>query len=186
MISKRMSNLATACCSITILAAGTGAFAQADGSASPADKHFVKEALMGGMAEVQLGQLASQKGASDDVKKFGQQMVEDHTKLGDQMKGVASQVGVTPPASVSPADKALMARLQGLSGDQFDKAYIRAMVKDHEKDLKDFQTEASTGTAQPVKDAASQGSSVISQHLAMIKQIAQAHNVMVTAAANGQ
>jgi putative membrane protein len=145
--------------------------------ASAADKHFVQAALKGGMAEVKLGQLASQKGNSDDVKQFGQKMVEDHTKLGDQMKEVENQIGVTPPAMLSPTDKALESKLEALSGDQFDKAYIRAMVKDPEKDLEDFQKEASTGTSATVKDAAAHGKQVIAAHLDMIQKIAQAHNV---------
>jgi len=150
----------------------------ASNEASPMDKKFVKEALMGGMAEVQLGQLAAQKGSSDDVKQFGQKMVDDHTKLGDQMKTVAGEIGVMPPNSISPKDQALMTRLQALSGEQFDKAYIRAMVKDHEKDNMDFKKEASSGSSSAVKEAATKGDQVIEQHLQMIKEIAQKHNVM--------
>jgi putative membrane protein len=181
----------TLCCSLLMAAATTAAVAQngMSGQASPADKHFVKEALMGGMAEVQLGQLAEQKASSDDVKQFGQKMVEDHTKLGDQMKGVAGQIGVTPPSAVAPKEQALMTRLQGMSGEQFDKAYIRAMVRDHEKDLQAFKTEASSGTSPAVKDAANQGAQVVSGHLDMIKQIAETHHVNMHAkgemAANG-
>jgi predicted outer membrane protein len=66
--------------------------------ASAADKAFVKDALKGGKAEVELGELASKKGNSEEVKQFGQKMVEDHTKLGDQMAGVAGQIGVDPPS----------------------------------------------------------------------------------------
>jgi putative membrane protein len=169
-------------CSCVLLAAGSQVVAQASGDASAADKHFVHEALMGGMAEVQLGQVASQKSSDQDVKQFGQKMVEDHTKMGDQMKGVASQVGVTPPAALSPKDQALKTRLEGLSGAQFDRAYIRAMVKDHEADLQAFQGEAASGSSQAVKDAASQGAAVVSHHLEMIKQIATAHHVTVNSA----
>jgi putative membrane protein len=168
--------------SCILLAASAAALAQASGDASAADKHFVNEALMGGMAEVQLGQLASQKGTSQDVKQFGQKMVEDHTKLGDQMKGVAGQIGVTPPTALSPQAQALKTRLDGLSGAQFDRAYIRAMVKDHEKDLKAFQGEAANGSSQAVKDAAGQGATVVSGHLDMIKQIASTHHVMTNGA----
>jgi putative membrane protein len=102
---NRMSKFATACCSVLVLAGGLPVMAQgmsdASGQASMADKKFVKEALQGGMAEVQLGQLASQKGKSDDVKKFGQHMVEDHTRMGNDMKGVASQIGVSDPGMVT-------------------------------------------------------------------------------------
>ena len=131
------------------------------------------------MAEVQLGQLAASKASADDVKQFGQKMVDDHTKLNDQMTPIAQQIGVTAPTQLSAKDQALMTKLQGMSGDQFDKAYIRAMVKDHRKDDMEFKKEASHGKDQAVKDAASQGEQVISQHLQMIEQIAQTHNVTV-------
>lgn len=176
---KWMQPLLSLFCSVATLALGASALAQSAGDASDADKQFVSEALMGGMAEVQLGHVASQKGTSQDVKQFGQKMVEDHTKMGGQMKGVASQVGVTPPTLLSPKDQVIKTRLESLSGKQFDDAYIRAMVKDHEADLKAFQNEASTGTSQAVKDAASQGATVVSMHLEMIKKIAATHHVMV-------
>lgn len=176
---KWMQPLLSLFCSVATLALGASALAQSAGDASDADKQFVSEALMGGMAEVQLGHVASQKGTSQDVKQFGQKMVEDHTKMGGQMKGVASQVGVTPPTLLSPKDQVIKTRLESLCGKQFDDAYIRAMVKDHEADLKAFQNEASTGTSQAVKDAASQGATVVSMHLEMIKKIAATHHVMV-------
>ena len=141
------------------------------------DKKFAKAALAGGMAEVELGQLAQQKSNSDDVKKFGQRMVDDHTKLNDQMKPIAASIGVQPPADLTPKDKALMVKLQGLSGDDFDKAYIKAMLKDHKQDDKDFQTEMSSGQNPQEKDAASQGDAVIKQHLQMVEELAKAHNV---------
>src|SRR3984957_11303601 len=109
-----------------------------------ADQAFVRKALEGGAAEVQLGQLAQQKSQSDDVKQFGQKMVEDHTQLGEQMKPVAQQLGVKEPKGPSKKDKELAAKLEGLSGQQFDEAYIQAMVKDHKQDLKDFKQAAQT------------------------------------------
>jgi putative membrane protein len=155
-------------------------FVQAQGDqASSADKAFVKEAIKGGNAEIDLGKLAAEKGSSADVKQFGQKMVEDHSKLGEQMKGVAGQIGVTPPTAIPPMDKALEMKLKGLSGDEFDRAYIKAMVKDHEQDLADFRKEATNGSSPAVKDAAAQGEQVISSHLQLIEQIAQAHNVTV-------
>ncbi len=144
-----------------------------------ADRAFVSKALEGGTAEVQLGQLAQQKSQSEDVKQFGQKMVEDHTQLGDQMKPIAQQLGVKEPKGPSKKDKQLMAKLEGLSGPQFDEAYIQAMVKDHKQDLKEFRNEAQNAQDPNVKQAAQQGAGVISQHLQMIQQIAQSHNVAV-------
>jgi putative membrane protein len=151
---------------------------QGDPTGGMQDKAFVHEALQGGMAEVQLGQLAAEKGSSPDVKQFGQKMADDHTKLGDQMKQVADQVGVKPPKDISKKDKELLSKLQGLSGAQFDNAYITAMVKDHKKDLDAFKSEAQQGQTPAVQQAAQQGGQIIAQHLQMIQQIAQSHNLM--------
>ncbi len=96
---------------------------QASAASVMQDKEFVRSALQGGIAEVQLGQLAAEKGSSDDVKQFGQKMVTDHTKLGDQMKQVAQQIGVKPPDGPSKKDKELYTKLQALSGAKFDDAY---------------------------------------------------------------
>jgi putative membrane protein len=141
------------------------------------DSAFLHKALEGGVAEVQLGQLAQEKSQSGDVKQFGQRMVQDHTQLGTQMQPVAKQLGVSQPKGPSKKDKQLISKLQGLSGQQFDEEYIKAMVKDHREDLKDFKTEAEMTQDPNVKQAAQQGESVISEHLKMIEQIAQAHNV---------
>jgi putative membrane protein len=150
---------------------------QGPGQASSADKMFVAKAMQGGKAEVELGQLTLQKSQNEQVKQFAQHMIDDHTKLNDQMKPVAQQLGVVVPSQVSKKDKQTMAKLQALSGPAYDQAYIKDMVKDHKQDLGEFQTEASSGQDQTVKDAATQGSQVIAQHLQMIQQIAKDQNV---------
>lgn len=141
------------------------------------DQAFVRKALDGGNTEVQLGQLAQQKSQSDDVKQFGQKMVQDHTQLGEQMKPIAQQLGVKESKGPSKKDKQLMAKLEAMSGQQFDEAYIKAMVKDHKQDLKDFKDEAQMTQNPAIKQTAQQGAELISQHLQMIQQIAQNHNV---------
>ena len=151
----------------------------APGQPSVMDKMFVRKALQGGMAEVQLGQLTLQKSNNDQVKQFAQRMIDDHTKLGEQMKPVAQQLGISEPNGISKKDRAAMAKLQTLSGPAYDEAYIKDMIKDHKQDLSDFQTEASSGQDPTVKDAANQGSKVIAQHLQMIQQIAKDQNVNV-------
>lgn len=145
-----------------------------------AEKAFVSEALEGGDAEVQLGQLAEQKAQSNDVKQFGQKMVADHTQMADKLfKPVAQQLGVSVPKGPSKKDKKEIAKLGGLSGQDFDRAYIEMMVKDHKHDLKNFKDEAQAAQDPNVKQAAEQGSHVISQHLQLIEQIAKNHNIAV-------
>jgi putative membrane protein len=141
------------------------------------DKAFVHDALEGGMAEVQLGKLAAQKGASDDVKQFGQKMVDDHTQLGDHMTQLAQQMGVKSPKGLSKKDEDLVAKLQNLSGTQFDDAYIKAMVKDHKNDISNFKAEAQNTQNPAVRQMALQGGQMIDQHLQIIQQIAKAHSI---------
>lgn len=141
------------------------------------DKEFVRKAMQGSMAEVQLGQLAEQKSSSQDVKQFAQKMTQDHSQLDDQMKPIAQQLGVQPPAKISKKAEKLNAKLQNMSGKQFNETYIKAMVKDHENDLSEFRHEAQTTQNPQLKQAAEQGAQVIEQHLAMIKQIAKDHGV---------
>jgi putative membrane protein len=144
------------------------------------DQAFVTKAMEGGIAEVELGKLAADKSQSQDVKQFAQKMVNDHSQMGDKwFKPVAKEIGVSEPKGPSKKDKKLIEKLQGLSGQEFDTEYIQAMVKDHKEDLKDFQTEAEAAQDPNVKQIAEQGSKVISQHLQMIEQIAQNHNVPI-------
>ena len=109
------------------------------GTLSGADTKFVLEAAAGGMAEVSLGKLAAEKATNPDVKQFGQRMADDHSKANEELKAFASQKGVTLPAEVNPAAKAVEARLAKLSGAAFDKAYMQDMVKDHDKDVAAFK-----------------------------------------------
>ena len=137
------------------------------------DKMFVHKALQGGMAEVELGQLALTKSSDPDVKKFAQQMVDDHTKMGEDMKAVATPLGVEIPKRLSKKDQAIKTKLEALDGAAFNKSYIKDMVKDHEDDEKEFKNESQMATIPEVKDAATKGEKVISMHLEMVKQVAQ-------------
>lgn len=171
--------LSTCAMSAAVVLCGQFGFSQNTTDPSSADKKFVHSALEGGNAEVKLGQLAAQKGRSDDVKQFGQKMVDDHTKLGEQMKQIAQQQGMSMPNGIPGKVKTLEAKLNSLSGDAFDKAYIKAVLQDHEKDLSEFKKEASLGNDTSIKDAASQGAQVISEHLQMARQMAQKHNIQM-------
>jgi len=141
------------------------------------DKAFLKKAAEGGMAEVQLGQLAQQKASSPDVKQFAQKMVQDHSQLNDQLKPIADQQGVRPPKALSKKDEQTIKKLENLSGTQFDHAYMKTMLKDHEKDLNEFREEASRTQNPQLKDAAQHGAQVIDQHLQLAEKIAKSQNI---------
>lgn len=106
---------------------------------SSTDENFAKKAAQGGMAEVKLGQLAEQKGSSPEVKNFGRRMVQDHSKANNQLKNVVSQENIPLPNELDKSDQATYDRLSKLSGDAFDREYARDMVKDHSKDVSEFQ-----------------------------------------------
>lgn len=142
---------------------------------------FVSQAIAGDDAEVQLGQLAQQKGQTADVKEFGQKMVADHTQINEKlMKAVAKQLGASVPKGPSKKEKKEIEKLQGLSGQQFETAYIQMMVMDHQKDLKNYKDEADSAQNPTVKQAAQEAATVIQKHLELIEQIAKDHNVPVS------
>jgi putative membrane protein len=135
------------------------------------DKKFAKEAAIGGLTEVQLGKLAQQKASSEAVKQFAQKMIDDHSKAGDQLKQVASSESLSLPDSLDPKHQAAIDKLSKLSGPEFDKAYAKDMVKDHEKDVSEFQAESQGGTDANVKQFASQTLPVLQQHLELAKDL---------------
>lgn len=140
-----------------------------------ADKTFMMKAAMGGMAEVQLGQMAAKKGASAAVKQFGQHMVTDHSKANAKLKQVAASEGVTLPADVGAENKAVMAKLSKLSGAAFDRAYVSDMVKDHVEDVGEFAKESKLGKDQAAKGFAAKTLPTLKAHLNMIRMIQ--HNI---------
>lgn len=141
------------------------------------DKTFLRTAAQGGLAEIKLGQLASQKGSSDEIKKYAQQMIDDHTALNDSMKPIAESMGVTLPTDVSKKDAAEYSKLNGMSGTDFDKEYAAYMKKDHHKDLREFREEASATSDPTLKAAVTKGETVIAEHTRMADQLAAANGV---------
>src|SRR5207237_944698 len=132
------------------------------------DKTFVMNAAIGGMAEVELGKLASEKASNESVKDFGKKMVDDHGKANEELKEVASKQKIDIPTSLDSKHQATVDRLSKLSGAAFDKAYVREMVKDHDEDVKEFQKEAQNGQDSAVRDFASKTLPTLQEHQRMI------------------
>src|SRR4051812_42143946 len=99
---------------------------------SRADADFVHDIAVANMAEIDLGQLASSRAASPDVKKFAQMMIDDHTKAGDSLKNVVSQHAMTLPSAVDDKHRDLHDKLSKYQGAEFDREYMKAMVDGHE------------------------------------------------------
>jgi putative membrane protein len=134
---------------------------------SASDKAFVEKAAQGGVAEVQMAQLAQQKADSDDVKKFAQTMIDDHTPNNEELVKIATAKGLTPPSDPNAMQQKMMTHLQSLSGAKFDKAYIKGQVKAHTAMLKLFRTEAKTTKDADLKTFATTTTTAVEHHLSM-------------------
>jgi len=129
------------------------------------DQHFVLEAAKGGLAEVELGKLASEKASTDQVKQFGKRMVDDHSKANDELKSLAQSKNITLPTTVDPKEKALEDKLSRMSGEQFDRTYMQHMVADHRKDVNEFRTESQSGKDPEIKAWAAKTLPTLEEHL---------------------
>ena len=136
------------------------------------DASFMKSAAEGGMSEVELGQLAQQKASNPAVRDFGAMMVKDHTAANDKLKALAASEQVTLPDSPSLMQKASKAKLNMLSGDSFDKSYVKGMIDDHKNDIKEFQNEISEGKDPQARAFASATLPTLQMHLQKIQSIA--------------
>jgi putative membrane protein len=165
-------------------AMATALFAAATYAQKPSvpssDESFMKDAAEGGMDEVKLGELAQQKASDSRVKSFGERMVKDHTKLGDQLHTLAAQKNVKLPDGVGLMDKASNKMLSAKSGESFDKSYVSSMVDDHKKDIKAFETEASQGKDPDVRAFASKRLPTLRTHLKLAENLAQSLGVTTT------
>jgi len=104
---------------------------------------FAQQAAVGGMAEIELGQMAQQKGQHPDVKAFGEMMVRDHTTSSNELKQIAASHSLTVPAQLDEKHAELRDRLSRLSGTEFDREYMNAMVQGHQDMADLMQTRAS-------------------------------------------
>jgi putative membrane protein len=155
--------------SLTTAPANTlGNAAARTGADSPED--FLHQAAEGGMAEVDMGRLATQKAQSAEVKKFGEMMVADHTKANEELKGIATKKNIPLPADMG-THKATIDELNGLSGPDFDRAYIKQMVEDHEKTISMFEKQAGSSTDSDVKAFATKSLPVLKKHLESLQAI---------------
>ena len=141
------------------------------GQLSAPDEKFVLEAAQGGMTEVKLGELAKQKAKRSDVKTFGERMIVDHGKINDDLKALAKRKGLTLPDQLDATHAGLIDGLSKLEGDQFDKAYIDGMIKDHQKDLEEFEDESKRVSDAELKVFVTKVLPTLKSHLEHIKGV---------------
>ena len=151
------------------LACGLQAADKKDAKLSGGDRSFVDKAMKDGNTEVELGKLVQSKAQGEAAKKFAQRMVDDHTKAGEELKGIIGKVGYTPEKA--GPDQKMIKALSGKSAARFDHEYAEMMVKDHEKAVKLFKKQSEKGDNADLKQFAAKTLPTLEEHLKMAKEL---------------
>ncbi len=138
---------------------------------SPDEEQFLKHAAESGLAEVELGKLAQEKGGEAAMKQFGQRMVQDHTKANNDLKTLAESKHVQVPDTLNSQDQQMKDDLSKLAGKQFDQRYAQAMVQDHQQAVSDFEKESNSAQDQDVKKFAASTLPILREHLQSAHQL---------------
>jgi putative membrane protein len=136
------------------------------------ERQFIMKAAQGGMYEVEAAKLALSNASSSEVKQFAERLVADHTKANQQLMQIAAQKGVSVPDSMGQKHESKLNRLRKLQAEEFDRAYMSEMVKDHAKDVQEFRTASQRATDQDVKTFASTTLATLEAHLEQARSIA--------------
>jgi putative membrane protein len=140
------------------------------------DAEFVVDAADGGMLEVQLAELAIKNAASEEVKKYAQMIAKDHSKTNTELKTLAEKKNITLPIALSDKAQKKYDDLADKTGEDFDKAYCKAMVDDHEADIKEFKRQAEKGEDPELKSWAAEKVTTLEYHLATAEEMEDKRN----------
>jgi len=151
--------------------AGQEAADRNSATVSAADRDFATKAAQIGLAEVELGNLAQQKGSSQEVKDFGRKLVEDHSKVNADLKDIAAKEGITIPGETDRKHRDLIDKLSKLSGKEFDREFAKHMVDGHRDAIDLFRKEAESTMNQSLKTFASNTLPTLQDHLNMAESI---------------
>lgn len=135
------------------------------------DNTFAMDVAQNNMAEIALAKMAAQKSKNADVKRFAQRVIADHTKVGQELKQVATTKKITMPADVKPEQKQTHDRFMTLSGADFDREFMSVMAENHDKSVTSFQGEANNGTDPELKAFASKTLPTLQEHQRMAHDI---------------
>ena len=152
-------------------AAGQTGATGAESMLGPTDQRFLEKAAQGNVAEVHAARLALTKSTNDAVKSYAQKLEQDHTKSTEELSSIAKDRGVSLPTTMSPEHQKEMTKLEGLSGDQFDKQFMKMMVKDHKKHVSEFEKYGNRGIDSSLKSFAEKTLPGLRSHLTDAQQV---------------
>jgi putative membrane protein len=165
------TSLATPISNSTAVPAGSNTSNANYANTAGQEDDFWTTAADGGMAEVEMAKLAVQKSQNAEVKKFAQMMIADHTKANNELKAIAAKQKIELPKEIGPRNRSTIDELNRLSGADFDKEYVQAMVDDHETDVQMFEDQSQSDDDQAAKAFAAKTLPTLQKHLQAIKAI---------------
>jgi putative membrane protein len=165
------SSLATPVSTSSAVPAGSNTSNANYSNTAEQEDDFWTTAADGGMAEVEMAKLAVQKAQNPEVKKFAQMMIADHTKANNELKAIAAKQKIALPKEIGPRNRSTIDELNRLSGADFDKEYVQAMIDDHETDVQMFEDQSKSDDDQAAKAFAAKTLPTLQKHLQAIKAI---------------
>ncbi|SBT48583.1 DUF4142 domain-containing protein [Micromonospora narathiwatensis] len=172
---KRLGLLAA----MVVVGLAPAAAAQAAAQPSTQDTQYLQALHQINLFEINMGNLAQQKGQNAEVKDLGKQFVTDHTQLDDSVKSTAQQLNVQLPNSPTTDQQNVINQLNNLSGADFDKAWVTAELNSHVQAIQATQTEISQGSEQSVITLAQDALPVLQAHLDALTSLAQTLGIPV-------
>jgi len=140
------------------------------------DAEFVVDAADGGMLEVQLAELAMKTSTSNEVKSYAKMILTDHSKTNTELKTIAEKKNITLPIALSDKNQKKYDDLADKTGEDFDKAYCKLMVDDHQEDIKEFKKQADDGSDPELKSWASEKVMTLEHHLVTAEEMEEKRN----------
>jgi putative membrane protein len=134
------------------------------------DQQFMTKAAQSGMMEVKMAQMAQQKAASSEVKEYARKLEQDHSKANDQLKKIAQDRGVQLPSDMGQHQQQ-MAKFENLSGEEFDRAYMKMQVQHHKKDIGEFKKHQNRSMDTDLKEFATAQLPILQQHYEQAQQL---------------
>jgi putative membrane protein len=137
--------------------------------ASSADYRFLVGQAETSVAEAMLGRFAETHASKTSVKSFASRTVEDHANMDRDLEALAVKQRMTLPNTMDGRDQAVYDKLQDERGAKFDKIYVKALVKDHQQEIKELKREVSKGKVLEIRQLAEQLLPQEEQHLSLAR-----------------
>lgn len=134
-------------------------------------EEFVRMASEGNLAEINLGRMAEKQATNEGIKDFGQRLVKDHTKANEELNKLANRKNFKVAQKMNAKHEKLANQFSKLNGANFDRSFLKDMVKDHEKDISLFEAQAKNGTDPDVKAFAAKTLPTLKEHLKIARNL---------------